>query len=83
VARLINYRNAADVKALHDLQRFTHRTIRSNRHWIDDHSRFGSFYFIDFFCLPFDAQVLMNDSDATLLRKRDRERCLRDRVHRG
>ena len=40
VARLINHRHAADVKALHDLQRFMHRSIGSNRHRVDNHSRF-------------------------------------------
>src|ERR1041384_1227951 len=40
MARLIYNWNAADVKPLHHLQRFTHRTIGSNRYWIDDHSRF-------------------------------------------
>src|ERR1051325_10945273 len=37
MAALIDHRNAPDVKTLHDLQRFTHWSIGSNRHWVDDH----------------------------------------------
>src|SRR5215213_4091031 len=82
VAAFINDRYAADVKTLHHLQRFTHRTIGTDRHRIDNHPRLGSFYFVDFLGLPFDTQVLVNDTDTTLLRERDCQCRFSDRVHR-
>ncbi len=78
----VHNRHAADVKTLHHLERFAHRTIGTDRNRIDDHSRFRAFYFIDFFGLPFDGQVLVNDADAALLRERDCQGCFSHGVHR-
>src|SRR6185369_13842046 len=82
MARLINYRHAADVKPLHYLQRLAHRAIGSNRHRVDNHARLGSLHLINFFSLSFDTQVFVNDADAALLGQRDRECGFSNSVHR-
>ena len=83
VAVFIDHGHAADVIALHHVQRFTHRTILSNRHRIDNHSGFGAFHFVDFFSLALDTEIFVNDADATLLGDRDRQRRFGHSVHRS
>ena len=79
----VDYRDAADVITLHHVERFAHRTVLPDGHRIDDHAGFRSFHFVDFFGLPFDAQVLMNHADAALLRDSNRQGRFGDGVHRG
>ena len=75
--------HTADVITLHDVERFAHRTVLTNRDRIDDHAGFGTLHFVDFFGLALDAQILVHHADAALLCDRDRQRCFGDGVHRG
>jgi len=50
---------------------------------IHDHAAFTALDAVHLFGLPFDGHVAMDDSDAALLRQRDRQVRLRDGVHGG
>ena len=79
----VNDRHAADVIALHHVQGFPNRTVLWNCHGIDDHSRFRSFDLVNFLGLALDAQVLVNNANAALLRDGDCQRSFRYGIHRG
>ena len=69
------------METLHHLQCFTHRTIWSNRNWINDHSGFRPLNFVDLLSLPLDAHVFVNDTDAALLCQGNCQRRFRHGVH--
>jgi len=57
---LIYYGDAADVVALHHVERFAHRPILTNGYRIDDHAGLRTLYLIDFLGLTFNAQIFMD-----------------------
>ena len=48
---------------------------------VDDHAALRAFHAIDFFGLPVDRHVAVNEADAALLRQRDGQVRFGDRVH--
>ena len=57
--------------------------IRADGDGVDDHAAFAAFHAVDFFGLPLDGHVAMDDSDAALLRQRDGQVRFGDGIHGG
>src|SRR5687767_13175383 len=82
-AVLVHYRYAADQKPLHNAQSFGDDGGVIYRNRIDDHSGFTSLYFVDLLGLLGNGEILMDDTDTTLLSQCDRERGLSHGIHGG
>ena len=74
--------NAADLVLLHDRHRLGDRLPRPHGDRVDDHAGLGTLHLVHFFGLPVDRHVLVDDAEAAVLRHRDGEPRLGDRVHR-
>ena len=78
---VLGHRHAGDAIALHQRQRVGNLELRLDGDGVDDHAAFTALHAVHFFGLPLDGHVAMDDSDAALLRQRDREVRLGDRIH--
>ena len=74
-------RHAGDAVFLHQLERFVDAMLGRQRDRIHDHAALGSLDAVDFRRLLFDREVLVDDADAAMLRHRNREPGLGDRIH--
>jgi hypothetical protein len=74
-------RQAGDAVLVHDLQGLANGDIRRNRDWIDDHPRFRTFHAVNFFALPVDRHIAVNDANAALSRDGDGQARFGNGVH--
>ncbi len=82
-AVLVGHWHSGNLVLLHYLQRLGDLLPGAHRHRIDNHACFRPLDPVDLLSLLVDRHVLVNHTEATLLRDRDGEPCRRDRVHRG
>jgi hypothetical protein len=82
-ARPLDHRQAGDAVPLHQVERLVERRLRSHRDRVDDHSGFELLDLLDLARLLLDAEILVQDADAAMLRHGDRHGRLGNRVHGG
>src|SRR5580765_4636806 len=78
---LVYHRNATDTKSAHYIKGLRNKSLVADSYGIYDHPRFASFYFVDLFGLLSDRKVLMDHSNAALLRQCNGESSLGDSIH--
>ncbi len=66
----------------HYRQRLPHRAFGSERNRIADHPALETFDTVDFLHLPLNSEILVDDTNPSLTRHRNRHGGLSDRVHR-
>ena len=74
---------AGDAVLGHDLEGLTEGDVWRDGDGIDDHAAFGAFDAINFFILPVDGHVAVNDADTALAGDSDGEAGLGDGIHGG
>ena len=82
LAAVIGDGHAADPVALHQFEGLVDAVPRRERDRVHDHAALRSLDAIDFRRLFLDAEILVDDADAALLRDRNRQPVLGHRVHR-
>ena len=67
----IDNRQTRNAEACHHIQRLAHRLPRLHRHRIDNHSGLRSLDSIDFFGVPLDGHVFVNNAETAVLGHRN------------
>ena len=75
-------RDAGDAVARHQRERVGDRSVRRQRHRLDDHPRLGALHLVDLGDLVLDREVAVDDPDPAGAGERDRQPRLGDGVHR-
>jgi len=75
-------RDTRDPITFHHFDGFRDWMIGGHRNRIDYHSGLAAFYFVDFVALVIDGKILMNHSNAALLRDSDRQMRFSHSIHR-
>src|SRR5579862_6769478 len=70
---LVDYRDTADMEALHQVDRVLEQVVRLELDRICDDARFGPFDPVDFLRLLIDRQISMDDADPSFAGDRYRE----------
>ncbi len=79
----LGHRHAADAVASHQVQRIADLALRFDGDRIDDHAALGALHLVDLAGLLLDRQVAVHDSQAALLRQRNRHARFGHRIHGG
>ena len=80
---VLGHGDAGDPVARHQVEGFADPLVAGNRDRVDDHARFAALDAVDFFRLPLNGHVAVDDAEAALPGQGDRQPGLGDRVHRG